>query len=105
MAPVRGNHALLRKYADLSRNLVIRDEHIFCKLYSVRLSHAKKSDITQHLATTKHKSNENLYDRKYQSSLNLETDNRAQKWASALSEAGIPFSCLNNEKYRSFPEK
>ena len=65
----------------------------------------QKTDDTQHLATTKHKSNENLYDRKYQSSLNLETDNWAEKWASALSVAGIPFSCLDNEKYRSFLEK
>ena len=42
--------------------------------------------------------------KKEQSLLSFEADSRGRKWASALSEAGIPFSKLDDIKFRVFRE-
>ena len=42
--------------------------------------------------------------KKHQSTINLEADNRAFKWATAVSEAGIPFSKVEDVKFRNFHE-
>ena len=75
-----------------------------CTACDTKVCHNQKSDIQAHLNRAKHRENEKKSKKKEQSLLSFEQDSRGRKWAKALSEAGIPFSKLDDTSFRGFLE-
>ena len=104
MPPVKDNAANLRKNAALNRHLTVVNTPVFSSIYSVNLSHAHKSHINQLYHHENIQKMKPFLTKKQQSTINFEADNRAIKWATALSEAGNQFSKLDDVKFRKLLE-
>ena len=105
MPPVKDSNALLRRYCALSNALKVTSGILFCKICECKVSHEKKSHVSQHLESEKHRRNEQLQRSHTQSNITFPVDSRAEKWALALAQAGVPFSKFENKEFKSFLEK